>query len=87
MYGMMPSAKIAMRSTAPPANMLNMPRMPEDCCWKACVQRLEVDARQRDVGAEPIDEQRAEREPDALLQLLRLGEGGEVQIGGKLFGC
>jgi hypothetical protein len=39
-YGMMPSAKIAMRSTAPPANMLNMPRMPWDCCsnaWlKAC---------------------------------------------------
>ena len=32
MYGMMFSAKIAMRSTAPPANMLNMPRMPDDCC-------------------------------------------------------
>ena len=32
---MMLSAKIAMRSTAPPANMLNMPRMPEDCCLKA----------------------------------------------------
>jgi hypothetical protein len=30
MYGMMPSAKIAMRSTAPPANMLNMPMMPPD---------------------------------------------------------
>ena len=27
---MMLSAKIAMRSMAPPANMLNMPRMPED---------------------------------------------------------
>ena len=51
------------------------------------LQRLEIDAGQRDVGAEPVDEQRAEREPDALLQLLRLGEGGEVQICGKLFGC
>ena len=28
MYGMMPRAKIAMRPTAPPANMLNMPMMP-----------------------------------------------------------
>ena len=27
-YGMMLSAKIAMRATAPPENMLNMPRMP-----------------------------------------------------------
>jgi hypothetical protein len=49
--------------------------------------RFEVDAWQRNVGAHPVDEQRAEREPDALLQLLRLGEGGEVQIGGKLFCC
>ena len=54
---------------------------------KRLPQRLEVDARQRNVGAQPVDEQRAEREPNALLQLLRLGEGGEVQIGGKLFCC
>jgi hypothetical protein len=31
MYGMMFRAKIAIRSTAPPANTLNMPRMPDDC--------------------------------------------------------
>ena len=31
---MMLSAKIAMRSTAPPANMLNMPRMPDDWALK-----------------------------------------------------
>ncbi len=31
MYGMMPSAKIDIRSSAPPANMLNMPRMPPRC--------------------------------------------------------
>ena len=84
---MMPRAKIAIRDTAPPENMLNMPRMPWDCCLERLRQRFEVDARQRDVGAHPIDEQRAQREPDALLQLLRLGEGGEVQIGGKLFCC
>ena len=31
MYGMMPSAKIEKRDSAPPENMLNMPRMPP--CW------------------------------------------------------
>ncbi len=36
MYGMMLSAKIVMRPSAPPANMLNMPRMPPDCCSKIC---------------------------------------------------
>jgi hypothetical protein len=30
----MPSAKIDMRAKAPPANMLNMPRMPPLCWWK-----------------------------------------------------
>jgi len=48
---------------------------------------LRVDAGHRDVGAEAVDEQRAEREPDALLQVLGLGEGGKVEIGSKLFGC
>ena len=33
MYGMMLSAKIAMRSTAPPENMLNRPSTPPD--WRA----------------------------------------------------
>ena len=31
MYGMMFSAKIAMRWMPPPENMLNMPRMPPAC--------------------------------------------------------
>ena len=31
MYGMMPSAKMVKRDSAPPENMLNMPRMPP--CW------------------------------------------------------
>ena len=34
MYGMMLSAKIVMRPSAPPENMSNMPRMPPACCWK-----------------------------------------------------
>ena len=44
-----------------------------------------IDAGKRDVGAEAVDEQRAEREPDALLEILGLGEGCEIQIGCKLF--
>ena len=87
MYGMMLSAKIAMRSMPPPANMLNMPRMPPACDWKTCSQIAGIDAGQRDVGAEPIDKQRAEREPDALLQFVGLGEGAEIEVGRKLFGC
>ena len=31
MYGMMPSAKMVKRDSAPPENMLNMPRIPP--CW------------------------------------------------------
>ena len=82
---MMPSAKIAMRSTAPPANMLNMPSTPDDCCWKACAKGFGIDAGKRDIGAEAIDEESAEGEPDALLEILGLGEGCEVQIRCKLF--
>ena len=74
MYGMMLSAKIAMRWMPPPANMLNMPRMPPAWVLENLVPGVGINAGQRDVGAEPIDEQRAEREPDALLQLLGLGE-------------
>ena len=35
-YGMMFSAKIAMRWMPPPANMLNMPRMPPAWVRKIC---------------------------------------------------
>ena len=41
---MMPSAKIAMRCTAPPENMLNMPRMPPLC---------ELNARAKAAGSSP----------------------------------
>src|SRR5262245_25858316 len=37
---MMLSAKIAMRSTAPPDNKLNMPRMPDDC--QSLLHRLQI---------------------------------------------
>jgi len=41
-----------------------------------------IDSGQRDIGAEAVDEQRANGEPDAFLQVLRLGEGREIQIRG-----
>jgi hypothetical protein len=37
-YGMMLSAKIAIRWMPPPENMLNMPRMPPAWVWKICSQ-------------------------------------------------
>ena len=37
---MMLSAKIAIRSTAPPANMLNMPRMPEALALNVCANAV-----------------------------------------------
>ena len=46
-----------------------------------------IDAGQRDVGAEAVDEQRAEREPDAFLQFLGFGERREIEVGRKLFRC
>ena len=82
---MMPSAKIAMRSTAPPANMLNMPSTPPRLLLEGLREGVGIDAGKRDVGAEAIDEQRAQGEPDALLEILGLGEGCEIQIGCKLF--
>ncbi len=87
MYGMMFSAKMAMRWMPPPENMLNMPRMPPACVLEDLLPCGRVDAGQRNIGAEAIDQQRAEREPDALLELLRLRERPEIKVCRKLFGC
>jgi hypothetical protein len=46
-----------------------------------------IDAGQWNIGAEPIDQERAEREPDPLLQLLGLGQRREVEVGSQLFRC
>ena len=45
-----------------------------------------VDAGDRDIGAEAIDDQGAEREPDAVLQFGRLGERTKIDRLGELFG-
>ena len=72
---MMLSAKIAMRPSAPPARLFTQPRMPEAFCAANLASAAGIDAGNRDVGAEAVDDQRAEREPEALLQLRRLAEG------------
>src|SRR6185437_2390562 len=85
-YGMMFSAKIAMRWMPPPANILNMPRMP-GLLVEDLVPGVGIDPRQRNVGAETIDQERAKGEPDALLQFFGFGERAKVEIGRQLFCC
>jgi hypothetical protein len=48
---------------------------------------VRIDAGQRYIGAEPIDQERAHGEPDTLLQLLGFGQRREIEIGCKLFRC
>jgi hypothetical protein len=45
-----------------------------------------IDAGDRNVGTDAIDDQRAEGEPDALLELGCLGEDAEIEVCRKLFG-
>ena len=49
-------------------------------------QGLRVDAGKRDIGSDPEHHERAEGEPDALLEFLGLREGPEIEIGGELLG-
>jgi hypothetical protein len=49
-------------------------------------ESLGVDTGQRDIGPDTGHDQQSEREPDPLFELFRLGEGAEIDIGGKLFG-
>jgi hypothetical protein len=46
-----------------------------------------IDPGQRDIGAEPVDQERTQREPDSLLQFVGLGERAEIEVGRKLFRC
>ncbi|MNE26514.1 hypothetical protein D3C80_1198830 [compost metagenome] len=46
---------------------------------------LGIDARNRNIGADPIDQQRAQREQQAFVQLGRFRERAHVHIGGELF--
>jgi hypothetical protein len=48
-------------------------------------ERLGIDPRNGNVGAESVDQQRAEREPNALLELVGLGESRKIEVGNQLF--
>ena len=48
--------------------------MPAAACSMNCAQRQTVDAGNRDVGAKPVDDQKAEGEQDALAQFGGLAE-------------
>ena len=84
MYGMMFSAKIARRPHGAAGEHVEQPEHALVLLLEDVGERADVDAGQRNVGAEAIDEQRAEREPDSLLQLLRLGQSSEIQVSRKL---
>src|SRR5262245_48605460 len=48
-------------------------------------ERLGIDAGDGDISSEPVDQERAEREPDALLELVGLGESRQIEVGNELF--
>ena len=77
---MMPSAKIAMRCDGAAGEHVEHAEHAAGLLLEGLRERHRVDARQRDVGAEAIDDQRAQREPDALLQVFRLGEGAKFRF-------
>jgi hypothetical protein len=49
-------------------------------------ERGRVDARQRNIRAEAIDQERSKREIDALLEIFCLPKHAEVQVCRELFG-
>ena len=86
MYGMIDSARIDMRPIEPPENTSSMPAMPPAFCGEHLGQGVRIDARDRDVGADAEDKERAHGEPQALLQLGRLTDRAPIQVGGELLG-
>ena len=77
---MMPSAKIAMLASAPPENMLNMPSTPRLCCSKACAKAVGVDAGERNVGAETIDQQRTDVNQMRFLRSSALAKAAKFRL-------
>jgi len=61
--------------------------MPPACERKHLFPDVGVDAGQRDIGAKPINQQRTQREPDALLQFVGLGKRSEIEVCRQLFRC
>ena len=77
MYGMIPSANTEKRDSAPPENMLNRPEDAALLRVEQLPQLIRVDARHRDVRANPIDEQRHHQEDQATLQVAVLSRAAD----------
>ena len=56
-------------------------------CAQQVFQHHRVDARNRDVGADPVNDQGAQGEQQAALQILGAPERAEIEICRQLFGC
>ena len=63
---MTPMVKMDRRDSAPPENMLTMPKMVSALSWKKPATRSRVDARHGDVRADAIDDQPADQEQQAI---------------------
>ena len=70
-------AKMDMRSSAPPENMLTTPRIVPDWSLKNSATRCGIDARHRDEGADAIDDQRPDQEQQAAANLAEAGRVAE----------
>ena len=69
MYGMMPRAKIVRRRKLAAAEQVNEAEEAAAVLVEELGEQIGVDARRRDVAAEPVDRQQAKREQNALAQV------------------
>ena len=72
------SANTVMRPSAPPVNMSNMPRNAAAVLGQELTHDGCIDAGDGDVGADTVDDQRTQGEPDALFEFRGLGESAEA---------
>ena len=77
---MMLRAKIVIRPSAPPREHVEHAEQSTGLLFENLTQNGSIDPRNWDIGAKPIDDQRTQREPDALFQFGRLGKGAEIDI-------
>ena len=90
MYGMIPSAKMANWVSAPPENSCRKPSTPRPARPGAAssLDRVEVDARRRDVRPEPVQGDDQQREQDLAPQVgdpehvLQAGQHGWLLVSG-----
>ena len=72
MYGMMPSANMPKRSSAPPENRLNSAEQVAGCCVEEVLQRDRIHAGHGNERADAEHDQRTDQEQDPSLQFASL---------------